>query len=204
MDPRCCLLAQTKRCFGKKPCCSFVLFSGAYFRALTLCLMESIKAKCKALFSSRGCFGCFTKPALIIAVDEPSKSLTIQGQKSKRSSFSEDFWSSSACELDNSTVQSQRSISSISMSNQPLDPSASSSQSSEFVNHGLLLWHQTRQEWLKNKRPEKREQPRDSVISWNATYESLLGNNKPFPQPIPLSEMVDFLVDIWDQEGLYD
>jgi len=40
--------------------------------------------------------------------------------------------------------------------------------------------------------------------SWNASYESLLGNNKPFPQPIPLAEMVDFLVDIWEQEGLYD
>ena len=71
--------------------------------------------------------------------------------------------------------------------------------------------------------------------SWNATYENLLGTNKPLPQPIPLSvsllgcggfgpcyssrmkqpfpdfafdfnlqEMVDFLVDAWDQEGLYD
>ncbi|EMS50088.1 hypothetical protein TRIUR3_19400 [Triticum urartu] len=39
---------------------------------------------------------------------------------------------------------------------------------------------------------------------WNAAYESLLGSNKPFPQPIPLHEMVDFLVDIWEQEGLYD
>jgi len=42
------------------------------------------------------------------------------------------------------------------------------------------------------------------LCSWNAAYESLLGSNKPFPQPIPLHEMVDFLVDIWEQEGLYD
>ncbi|KAL0547484.1 hypothetical protein IC582_017420 [Cucumis melo] len=42
------------------------------------------------------------------------------------------------------------------------------------------------------------------LCSWSATYDSLLGNNKPFPQPIPLGEMVDFLVDIWEQEGLYD
>ncbi|PVH66585.1 hypothetical protein PAHAL_1G287600 [Panicum hallii] len=39
---------------------------------------------------------------------------------------------------------------------------------------------------------------------WNATYESLLGSNKPFSQPIPLGEMVDLLVDAWEQEGLYD
>ncbi|XWS26224.1 hypothetical protein CRYUN_Cryun26dG0013000 [Craigia yunnanensis] len=129
MDPRCCLLAQTERCFGKKPCCSFVLFSGAYLRALTLWLMETFKAKCKALFSSIGCFGCFTKPSLIIAVDEPSKDLKIQGRKVKKPSFSEDFWSSSAFEMEHSPVQSQRSISSISISNQPLDPS-------EIVNHG--------------------------------------------------------------------
>lgn len=79
-----------------------------------------------------------------------------------------------------------------------------------------------------------------NCCSWNATYECLLGTNKRFPQPIPLSvshlqnycffqiflilgirvnstlltywldqsknwqEMVDFLVDIWEQEGLYD
>ncbi|KAF8663096.1 hypothetical protein HU200_055691 [Digitaria exilis] len=67
------------------------------------------------------------------------------------------------------------------------------------------------------------------LCSWNAAYESLLGSNKPFAQPIPLhvrsnafhltiimqwhtastlivelQEMVDFLVDIWEQEGLYD
>lgn len=71
--------------------------------------------------------------------------------------------------------------------------------------------------------------------SWNSTYESLLLNNKPFRQPIPLSvchelsyqdvwfyhwysqtslsntpilslfqEMIEFLVDVWEQEGMYD
>lgn len=73
------------------------------------------------------------------------------------------------------------------------------------------------------------------LCSWNATYESLLATNKAFPQPVPLpvsflwtrlfpqllllerdstlfwlftefkwQEMVDFLVDVWEQEGLYD
>ncbi|KAK6249200.1 hypothetical protein QUC31_020765 [Theobroma cacao] len=204
MDPRCCLLAQTERCFGKKPCCSFVLFSGAYLRALALWLMGTFKCKCKALFSSRGCFGCFTKPTLIVAVDDPSKGLTIQGRKVKKSSLSEDFPSSSACEMEYSAAQSQGSVSSTSLSNQPPDPSGSTSYPSEFVNHGLLLWNQTRQQWRGNKRSEKRAQTQEPTISWDATYESLLGDNKPFPQPIALPEMVDFLVDYWEQEGLYD
>ncbi|XP_012442345.2 uncharacterized protein LOC105767383 isoform X1 [Gossypium raimondii] len=195
MNPRCCLLPQTERCFGKKPFCSFVFFSGAYLRALTHWLMDTFKAKCKALFSSRGCFGCF------IAVDDPSKRLKIRGRKAKRSSCSEDFWNSSGCEMEHSGVQSQGSISSTNASN--LDPSGSTSHPSEFVNHGLLLWSQTRQQWLGNNKSEKRVQPRQPTISWNTIYESLHGNYKSFPHPIPLPEMVDFLVDVWEQEGLY-
>ncbi|XWS72666.1 hypothetical protein CRYUN_Cryun02cG0060000 [Craigia yunnanensis] len=131
-------------------------------------------------------FGCFTKPSLIIAVDEPSKVLAIQGQKVKRSSFSEDFWSSSACEMEHSAVLSQSGISLISISDQFLERSGSTSHPSEFVNHGLLLWNQTRQHWLGNKRSEKRAQLREPTISWNAIYDCLCTNNKPFPQPIPL------------------
>ncbi|EHA8590834.1 putative Germin-like protein subfamily 1 member 15 [Cocos nucifera] len=109
--------------------------------------------------------------------------------------------------MENSGVQSQRSISSISISAQNLDHhgAGSTSNPSEFINHGLLLWNQTRQQWIGNKRHETQlQQVREPRLSWNATYDSLLGTNKPFPQPIPLSEMVDFLVDIWEQEGLYD
>ncbi|WJX42773.1 hypothetical protein P8452_29966 [Trifolium repens] len=82
---------------------------------------------------------------------------------------------------------------------------SSSNNPSEFVNHGLILWNQTRQRWVGNKKPESRtQQLREPKLSWNATYESLLTSNKPFRQPIPLAEMVDFLVDIWEQDGLYD
>lgn len=159
------------------------------------------------MHGSRGCFGCCTKPSLIIAVDEPSKGLRIQGRTVKKPSLSEDFWTSENCEVDNSAIQSQRSLSSISMSNQPLDPSSSTGSTSnhdEFVNHGLLLWNQSRQQWLSNKKPRDQKQVREPTISWNSTYESLLGTNKRFSQPIPLPEMVDFLVDVWEQEGLYD
>ncbi|KAK6290235.1 hypothetical protein POUND7_001776 [Theobroma cacao] len=42
------------------------------------------------------------------------------------------------------------------------------------------------------------------VVSWTTTYEDLLCSTEPFQQSIPLAEMVDFLVDIWHEEGLYD
>ncbi|GAU15096.1 hypothetical protein TSUD_08340 [Trifolium subterraneum] len=61
-----------------------------------------------------------------------------------------------------------------------------------------------RQQWGGNKRSENQTVVREPRISSDATYEDLLGNTKPFHQPIPLREMVYFLVDIWEQEGLYD
>ncbi|CAI0444360.1 unnamed protein product [Linum tenue] len=78
-------------------------------------------------------------------------------------------------------------MSSISTLNQPLDPcsnAGSSSNPPEFKSFTSKL----------------------SPVcgSWNSSYESLLGSNKPFTRPVPLAEMVDFLVDVWEQEGLYD
>ncbi|MFQ6644892.1 hypothetical protein Gotur_019942, partial [Gossypium turneri] len=253
---------------------------------------------------SSGCLGCYEKPSFNPLVNESSKGLNVQGQTVRKASISEDFWTTSTCDMDNSAVQSQGSISSISTSNQTLDlhgSVATANAPAEFVNHGkfsaskllcclctiaqsqlhfvagLLLWNQIRQRWVGNRRSQNRKQlvqepklkcapsaalyskngsdlsrqgPFDQVLnfemafsvllenhfwmqvyspsiifepfaylvsthclsmvkqfwlcSWNATYENLLGSNKPFPQPIPLSEMIDFLVDVWEQEGLYD
>ncbi|CAL8172461.1 unnamed protein product [Prunus armeniaca] len=86
-----------------------------------------------------GCFGCCTKPTPIIAVDEPSKGLRIRGRTVKKPGISDDFWSSSTYDLDNSALQSQRSISSISTSNQTLthgSVAGSTSSQSDFVNNG--------------------------------------------------------------------
>ncbi|XP_024316048.1 uncharacterized protein LOC100839071 isoform X1 [Brachypodium distachyon] len=178
--------------------------------------------------SCLGCCGC-AKPAPIIAVDEPSKGLRIQGRSVRKANLSEDFWSTSVHKIENSAVQSQRSISSMSPALQSSDQhgDGSSSNPNEFVNQGLMQWNQTRQQWLGNKkfnfRPEKPREPKLSLCYMhifiqsmcitplpppmkqrlNATYESLLGSNKSFSQPIPLAEMVDLLVDVWEQEGLY-
>ncbi|XP_057454181.1 uncharacterized protein LOC130745811 isoform X2 [Lotus japonicus] len=155
-----------------------------------------------------GCVGCYKRPTLVTTVDEPTQGLTTQGEAVKKHSTSEDFWTTSTHDMDNSAVQSQGSISSASVTNQAVVPHGVSSKSSnptEFVNQGLNLWNQTRQRWVGPKKPETRtQQLREPKLSWNATYESLLGSNKPFRQPIPLAEMVDFLVDIWEQDGLYD
>ncbi|KAJ8644589.1 hypothetical protein MRB53_006337 [Persea americana] len=78
-----------------------------------------------------GCLGCCTKATPIIAVDEPSKGLKIQGRTVRKPSLSEDFWSTSTYEMENSGVHSQRS---------------------------LLLWTQSRQQWIGNRRLENRVQ----------------------------------------------
>lgn len=159
------------------------------------------------LDGSSGFLACYREPKLIKSLNEPSKELRIRGRTSTKPNISEDFWTTSACDMDNSAMQSQGSISSISTSNQILVPhgAAGANVPSEFVNHGLLLWNQTRQNWIRNKRSDNQaQQIQEPKINWNATYDSLLGSNKPFRQPVPLSEMVDFLVDDWDREGLYD
>ncbi|ESR40509.1 hypothetical protein CICLE_v10026612mg [Citrus x clementina] len=160
------------------------------------------------LQQSSGCLGCFIRPPVNTSASNLSKELGVPGRSAGKRSISEDFWTTSTCDMDNSAVQSQGSISSLGTNNLIPDTnggSGSASAPSEFVNHGFLLWNQTRQRWIGNKKAENRtHQVREPKLNWNATYESLLGSNKPFPQPIPLSEMVDFLVDIWEQEGMYD
>lgn len=96
---------------------------------------------------SRGCFGCCAKSQPVIAVDEPSKGLRIQGKLVRKPSMSDDFWSTSTCDLEVSTVQSHRSMSSISISNQSLSQQSgtgNASNNNEFINHGkfiaLMTW----------------------------------------------------------------
>ncbi|KAK1389410.1 Germin-like protein subfamily 1 member 15 [Heracleum sosnowskyi] len=148
------------------------------------------------------CFGCCNNTKSITNADEPSKDQAIEGHTVKKTGISDDFWSTSTYDPENSALQSQRSVSSISFSNKSL--TGSTSNQSEFVNHGYLRWKQMRLQWTETTSLENQPKKRDPVLSWNATYESLLGTNKRFNKPIPLSEMVGFLVERWEQEGLYD
>ncbi|XP_006412484.2 uncharacterized protein LOC18029961 [Eutrema salsugineum] len=197
----CCssFLTKTRTQFSKTSCCSFFQFLAAYFQALPIWLMESLRSKCKTLIiNSLNCFG-YSKSgrSSVVEVDEPSKGLKIQGKVVKKGcGSSDDFWSTGTCDMDhNITIRSQSL-------NPPFDPPCSTSNSTEFVNHGLALWNQTRQQW-RECRTSQQCRVLEPAISWNSTYDSLLSTNKPFPRPIPLQDMVHFLVDVWEEEGLY-
>ncbi|EPS64991.1 hypothetical protein M569_09789, partial [Genlisea aurea] len=70
---------------------------------------------------------------------------------------------------------------------------------------GLLNWNQNRLEWLGSLNARNRRKIKEPpLLSWSRSYEHLVSTSSPFLTPVPLSEMVDFLVDVWDQEGLYD
>ncbi|KAL9313287.1 hypothetical protein ACSQ67_018739 [Phaseolus vulgaris] len=178
--------------------------------------MDTLIASHKKRFAcvtqqSRGCLGCFPNPPII------------KGQAMNKD-ISEDFWSSSALEIDQWAFQSQKSISSIVMPSDPQSSSGIQIDSPEFVNDGkqvghtdtdclllyfctfscLLIFNQVRRHWVGKRKPRNKKEVGEHIVSWNASYESLMGTDKPFPRPIPLGEMVDFLVDIWELEGLYD
>ena len=151
------------------------------------------------LLRSRGCFGCCEKAAK--HVGDLSKSLMAHAQNP---TVAEEFWSTTTIEVDPADLRAPYNTSSWDLD---LHGVGSSHNLGDSANHGFSLWQQTRDEWTENTRLRQEpvvKQIQEPVLSWNAAYESLLGSNKPFPQPIPLHEMVDFLVDIWEQEGLYD
>lgn len=151
-----------------------------------------------------GCFGCCSESSSVTAVDQPTNGLKIQGQpvNSHKPSMYEDYWwSTSTADIDNSAFQSQRSFASLSASGS----NAFRSDQFEFINHGVRLWNQSRNQWVgSGKDGNQGHQIQEPTLSWNATYESLLGTSRPFSRPVPLSEMAGFLADVWEQEGLYD
>ena len=72
-----------------------------------------------------------------------------------------------------------------------------------FDNVAVEDWERARRLWAHKPSSYKPKHKRP-VLSVDITYEELLMTNKPFAQPVALQEMVDFLVDCWEQEGLYD
>ncbi|OMP04757.1 hypothetical protein COLO4_09332 [Corchorus olitorius] len=101
-----------------------------------------------------------------------------------------------------------------------------STEKEVFVNHAAITWHEIRRQWVGDKSQKSKRISREPIMrcpvisfmnliwcmkfksplyfAWTTTYEDLLCSTEPFQQPIPLTEMVDFLVDIWHEEGLYD
>ncbi|XP_059646816.1 uncharacterized protein LOC132293378 isoform X2 [Cornus florida] len=73
-----------------------------------------------------------------------------------------------------------------------------------YINHAEIDWHERRRAWIGDRSQRSLIMPREPIVSWTTAYEDLLLSTEAFHQPIPLAEMVDFLVDIWYEEGLYD
>ncbi|GAB2300630.1 hypothetical protein Dimus_034664 [Dionaea muscipula] len=71
---------------------------------------------------------------------------------------------------------------------------------SGFENHAETAWLQMRKQWAGDCSQKPEGVPKDPVLSWTTTYEDLLLSTEPFHQPIPLAEMVDFLVDSWHED----
>ncbi|KAL3520762.1 hypothetical protein ACH5RR_018911 [Cinchona calisaya] len=88
--------------------------------------------------------------------------------------------------------------------NETTKPVENNSNSPVFVNHAANAWHESRKRWIGDTHQRSKRIEKDPIISWSLTYEDLLSTSEPFPERIPLAEMVDFLVDIWLDEGLFD
>lgn len=82
--------------------------------------------------------------------------------------------------------------------------SVENGKDTSFINHAAIAWAEMRNQWIGDKQKVPKEAAREPTISWCTTYDDLLSTSERFSQPIPLPEMVDFLVDIWYEEGLYD
>lgn len=120
----------------------------------------------------------------------PFNSVAQKKHPSGGGGVSEDFLSTSTVDMDNITFPSQGG--SISSSNQTFDSQSGARNLNvppEFVNEGLLLWNQTRERWVgKGRACNLPERKQGAKINWNTiSYDSLLGSNTLFPQPIPLN-----------------
>lgn len=93
-------------------------------------------------------------------------------------------------------------------------------QNNDFVNHGLRNWEETRASWLNYSTNSNDNSSVDSNtdstlraaipvdvddiidLVFSQRWRSQEPSQSMFPQPVPLPQMVDILVDLWEAEGL--
>lgn len=76
-----------------------------------------------------------------------------------------------------------------------------------FVNHGLKHWLDQRDQWLgKVRRDPALPRPKAVVVSSDALEAVVTDAStvRELPAPVPLPQMVDLLVELWEEEGLFD
>ncbi|GLJ06544.1 hypothetical protein SUGI_0041610 [Cryptomeria japonica] len=155
-----------------------------------------------------GCVGGCAKPSPAIAADRPSRRHSSRrGGTSGNFLLKKDWWSSSPEDMDNN-VNNLHSVKipSVGSTSQTEETQTlnGNDDNASFVNHALNMWNENRRQWVGNRPQNPPQSNKEPVISWTTTYDDLLATNQPFAQPIPLPEMIDFLVDVWQEEGLYE
>ncbi|XP_076903626.1 uncharacterized protein LOC143558732 [Bidens hawaiensis] len=73
-----------------------------------------------------------------------------------------------------------------------------------FVNHAELAWREMRRAWVGDSSQKSHSKFRQPILSWTTSFEDLLSSGEPFPDPIPLTDVVNLLVDVWVEEGFYN
>lgn len=69
---------------------------------------------------------------------------------------------------------------------------------------GEAEWARRRAEWLARRGGAPRPSGNRTVLPRGVTPEDLLSASRPFPTPVPLQEVVELLVEAWEEEGLYN
>ena len=81
-----------------------------------------------------------------------------------------------------------------------------------WVNAGLQRWEKMRAEWTSTQsgedgvRASRRGEVRAKTIDVEDVIERIFSQTGKgqLPEPIPLGQMIDILVDFWESEGLFD
>lgn len=68
---------------------------------------------------------------------------------------------------------------------------------------GYRKWCTIRQEWLKQTGPNQKKKP--IPVDVDSVVDLLSDINGPaFETPVPLNEMVNILLEMWEADGLFD
>lgn len=161
------------------------------------------------MYGNSGCLGSCAKTSSDAVVDRSSRKHSSRRVLHRYSTSHREWWATSSDEMENNIANSrssQRSTSSISGTshNPETRISNNNANNTAFVNHALLLWQERRREWVGSGQEQRPQDRREPVLTWTTTYDDLLATSRPFPRSIPLPEMVEFLVVVWEQEGLYE
>lgn len=79
-----------------------------------------------------------------------------------------------------------------------------------YHNAGLERWMAGRAAWKKplaeQKSAEKHGEIRSKSLDVDAVIEHVFSQplSGQLPQPVPLGQMIDILIDFWEADGLYD